>query len=354
MEFLNPGILWGALAVGLPVLLHFWHQKRGEELPWAASRWLSDVVLQKSRGMRLENLLLLLLRCLLLILLVLCLSEPLLKRVADKQEKIHWIQPKKEVVENFRFELEEAGKRGEKRFWFTGEPVTDLASLPDGKHTDLQAGINKVKITGKTEIYLAGTDDFTRFIQVYLPAPYTLHTVKPVSGQPGGERLNTGIKERELPVKVLLESGEESTPAALRAITEAYGIRFEVDDQRRPGRVYDLAFTHRPDSSARVNLVSGAAALPVEQTVTGRTVRWFNELLNPESSDAVFNGELPEIILDALMPQAPAETLSTQQLRNKFAERQASQAGGPFPAVILILFVLTLSAERWLAIQKNA
>lgn len=349
---------WGLLALSLPLILHFWHQKRGKELSWAAYRWLAGTVLQSSRGIRLENILLLILRCLLLGLLIFYLSEPLLKR--SGQEKVHWIQPRKEVVENFRFELEEAGRRGEKRFWFNGDPVTELTSVPEGRYPDLQVVINKVKGGGKAEIYLSGTDDFTRFTQVYLPGESTLHAVNS-----GGEGAAGGKvpPEAAFPeggsnevLKVLLESEQESISAALKAITEVYGLHFEIDEQRKPGRFYDLAFTHRPDTLAGLNFVSGAAALPAAQmTGFGPTV-WFDELLNPESSDRVFNGELPEIILEALKAsrELPVSLLSKRQLRDKFAVRQADRSEGSFPWVILVLFILILGAERWLAIQKNA
>lgn len=348
MEFLNPGIGWGLLALSIPVILHFWHQKRGKELPWAAYRWLSGAVLQSARGIRLENILLLILRCLLLALLVLYLSEPLLK--GSQQEKVHWVQPAKEVVDNFRFELEEAGKKGEKRFWFNGDPVTDLSTMPADHTADLQLGINRVKVEGRAEIYLADHAGFTRFTKVYLPAPYTLHTVKSRYREAGRQE---DIQE-EGPVKVLLESEKESISAALKAITEVYGLRFEVDEQRKPGRRYDLSFTHQPDSSATVNLVSGAASLPVSSMTGAEQTVWFNELLNPETSDAVFNGELPEIILEALRGEMPERILSDRQLRNKFAMRQAGRTEGRVSSVILVLFILILGAERALAIHKNS
>lgn len=388
MEFLNPGLLWGALAVSLPVILHFWHQKRGKELAWAANRWLSGLVLQKSRGMRLENILLLILRCLLLILLVLYLSEPLFKRFSGKQEKIHWVQPKKDVVENFRFELEEAEKKGEKRFWFNGEPVVDLTVLPEDNSTDLQVGINKVKTEGSAEIYLSDTDDFTRFVKVYLPAPYTLHPLKSRLGEAaGGEKLlenRLAAGEKSGPVRVLLESrkilaeGEEVLPeneevlpasekvleerekksilAALKAITEVYGLSFEIDEQRKAGQLYDLVFSHQPDSSAGLSVVSGAATLAAGQMTGHDRVIWFNELLKPETSDAVFNGELPEILLEAWMAgkETTVKVLSDRQLRDKFAIRQAGRAESSLHSVILILFILVLGAERWLAIHKNS
>ncbi len=409
MEFLNPGLLWGALAISLPVILHFWHQKRGKELAWAANRWLSGLVLQKSRGMRLENILLLILRCLLLILLVLYLSEPLFRRFSGKQEKIHWVQAKKEVVENFRFELEEAGKKGEKRFWFNGEPVTELTVLPEDNHTDLQMGINKVKTEGSAEIYLSDTGDFTRFTKVYLPAPYTLHTLKSHSMEAGGAEEFSGNrlsgKEKGEALSVLLESGKvlaeednilpeseksfsenekvltegdkvlstsrkvlpenriglmeaekKSISAALKAITEVYGLHFEIDEQRRPGQLYDLVFSHQPDSSAGLSVVSGAASLTADRMTGHDRVIWFNELLKPETSDAVFNGELPEILLEAWLAgkETAVKVLSDLQLRDKFATRQAGRAESSFHSVILVLFILALGAERWLAIHKNS
>lgn len=348
MEFLNPGLWWGALALCLPVILHFWHQKRGKELPWAAYRWLNGAVSQSARGIRLENILLLILRCLLLILLVLYLSEPLLKR--SKQEKVHWIQPRKEVVDNFRFELEEAGKKGEKRFWFNGEPVKELSALPADQFTDLQLGINKVKAEGKAEIYLTDRDDFTRFTKVYLPAPYQLHLLKSLSGEGAGQE---NVRERQ-PMKVLVESEKESVSAALAAITEVYGLQFEVDGERKTGKRYDLSFTHQPDSTAGLNLVSGAKTLPVSRMAGHHRTLWFDELLNPETSHAVFNGELPEIILEAITEEAPSGRLSTRQLHDTFGVRPARRSEDLFSSVILVLFILILGAERILAIHKNS
>lgn len=358
MEFLNPGMVWGLLAISLPLVLHFWHQKRGKELPWAAYRWLAGTILQSSRGIRLENILLLILRCILLSLLVFYLSEPHLKR--SNQEIVHWIQPRKEVVENFRFELEEAGRRGEKRFWFNGDPVTELNVIPEGGYADLQVVINKIKKGGKAEIYLSGTDDFTRFNRVYLPAEYTLHTPASAFRK---EARDIAPQEAAFPegqstkvLKVLLESEKESISAALKAITEVYGLHFEINEQREPGRFYDVAFTHRPDSLAGVNFVSGAAALPVDQMSGLSSVIWFDEQLKPESSDRVFNGELPEIILEALKTERelPVSLLSKRQLRDKFGVRPADRSEGSFPGLILVFFILILGAERWLAIHKNA
>ncbi len=333
MEFLNPGWLWGALALSLPVILHFWHRKRGKELAWAATRWLSGPVSASSTGIRLENILLLILRCLLLLLLVLFLSKPVLQR----EEQVHWIQPEKEVVENFRFELEEAEKRGEKRFWFNGEEVTDLNILPESG--DLQGGINRRNRGG--HIYLTARDNFTRFSQVYVPGGYTLNSMRPVRPDqvavlPSGDTLT-----------VLLENEEKSILAALQAITEVHSVYFDIQRERKPGQYYALSFTHLPDSLAGVNVVSGD--LPLASRAA-RTL-WFPDSLKPETSDVVFNGDLPAILLEVLAREGSAPRLSENQLRAKF-ERRASQ--GSENRLILVLFILVLCAERLLSTYKNA
>jgi len=76
MSFLNPLLLWGALGVGLPVLAHLLNLHRFRETNWAAMRFLSRAAQIRSRQIRLKDLLLMLLRCLVVLLVVLALSRP--------------------------------------------------------------------------------------------------------------------------------------------------------------------------------------------------------------------------------------------------------------------------------------
>ena len=113
--FIEPAFLWASLAVAIPIAIHFWHQKRGKPLPWAAMRWLTEREQQQSRGLKLDNRWLLLVRCLLLMLLAILLAQPLLSWL-DKEptiRRIHLVQPNARVTENFRFELAEARRKDE-------------------------------------------------------------------------------------------------------------------------------------------------------------------------------------------------------------------------------------------------
>ena len=70
-------LLLGGLALGaVPILIHLLHRRRYVEVNWAAMRFLVDATRKQARRMRLENLILLLIRTLIPILLVLALARP--------------------------------------------------------------------------------------------------------------------------------------------------------------------------------------------------------------------------------------------------------------------------------------
>ena len=74
--FASPWLLWGLALGGIPIVIHLLHKRRYREMPWAAMRFLLDAARKNSRRIRLEQLLLLIVRTLILVLLALALSEP--------------------------------------------------------------------------------------------------------------------------------------------------------------------------------------------------------------------------------------------------------------------------------------
>lgn len=76
MSFLSPYMLWGALAAGIPIALHFFYRSRYRKLPWAAMKFLLTSIDQTSRRLKFQELLLLLLRATMLVLLALALARP--------------------------------------------------------------------------------------------------------------------------------------------------------------------------------------------------------------------------------------------------------------------------------------
>ena len=77
---LNPLMAWiGAFAVSVPIIIHLLNKRKFERVVWAAMRFLRLSVEQNQRRMRIEDLLLLALRCLLLLLLGLALARPTIR-----------------------------------------------------------------------------------------------------------------------------------------------------------------------------------------------------------------------------------------------------------------------------------
>jgi hypothetical protein len=80
MNFLTPAFLFGALALALPVVFHLIRRNTRERLPFSSLLFLQPTPPRLTQRSRLEDLLLLLLRCLALALLALGFARPFLKQ----------------------------------------------------------------------------------------------------------------------------------------------------------------------------------------------------------------------------------------------------------------------------------
>ncbi len=77
--FVNGGLaVAGAAAVGIPVAIHLLTRLRRQQQPWAAMRFLIEAFRRQRQRLRIEQLLLLLVRCLILVVLGLALAGPFL------------------------------------------------------------------------------------------------------------------------------------------------------------------------------------------------------------------------------------------------------------------------------------
>ena len=76
LPFLNPWMLWALPAVGIPVLIHLLNRHRATTIEWGAMELLRRVMVYRSREIRLEDILLMLLRCLIVLLVVLAVARP--------------------------------------------------------------------------------------------------------------------------------------------------------------------------------------------------------------------------------------------------------------------------------------
>lgn len=76
MSFLNPIMLAGLAAISVPIIIHLLNRRKFQKVVWAAMRFIQASVEKNQKRMRIEDLILLALRCLLLALLALALARP--------------------------------------------------------------------------------------------------------------------------------------------------------------------------------------------------------------------------------------------------------------------------------------
>jgi hypothetical protein len=75
--FVSPALLWGLALGAAPVIIHLLNRRKYRETDWAAMRFLLDAVRKNSRRLRIEQIVLLTVRTLILLLVCLALAEPL-------------------------------------------------------------------------------------------------------------------------------------------------------------------------------------------------------------------------------------------------------------------------------------
>lgn len=79
LAFAHPGYLWGLAALALPILVHLFNQRRPRPLSFGAIEFVLRSQRQKARRLRLRQVLLLALRCLLIAAVAVALARPSLK-----------------------------------------------------------------------------------------------------------------------------------------------------------------------------------------------------------------------------------------------------------------------------------
>lgn len=401
MKILNPLMFWGILAISIPIIIHFWHQKKGKVIEWAASQWLIEKKLQQSRGLRLDNWLLLLLRCLLLILLCFFLSKPILNWLNKdkKQAKIHLIQPNDLVLENFKFEIENAIKNGEKCYWIDSKTsqINDLKQKPVSENIDanlLQNSLNNIgsKIENENlELYFVNSKSLENLSQIFVPTSFNLHTITDTNStqnsnfllfsgnkkifvdasnqlkvssdlQKNGKQIHAGT------IKILLKNSQiqekQNIKAALKALTDVYQFDFEIDEKEEKNKKYEIVFDNKKPQITHLSNVlyvySGTNLLKKSNFPEQENIIYLPNLLLPQTSEIVFNGNLPEFLGEIFIKyfdlQNNRNSLSNQQINALFkVQVSAMKATNQwFSKTILLIFILLLTTERWLAIHKNA
>ncbi|MBO9611646.1 MAG: BatA domain-containing protein [Dyadobacter sp.] len=370
MAFLQPYMLWGMLALAVPVAIHFWYQKRGKTIEWAAMRWLGAQTTLQHRGLRLNELWLMILRCLLVVLLALILSKPVADWFAHTgtSEVVHLVQADRLVTETYRFELEKAQQNGESIYWLGNAPglAGDLSQIPSDSPglSVIQQNINVLSGGGARAFKLYFRNDIavTAFPKVYVPGAYQLFPAADSSSSKLFSLRNKKPVYKSL-VHILVENGDaaerKTIQAGLAALAEVYGFVFEIENKKDADKHYDWIFTNNPIFHAEAGtryIISGA----VPEWTALASATFLPDSLKPNSSELVESGRFPQWLGDLLVKdlkfQQNSGRLSNGQLAALFDRVDAAgvhQEAALRPWLLLGLMLL-LTAERWLALRKTA
>lgn len=80
-NFATPALLWGLALAAAPIIIHLLNRRKFRETQWAAMQFLLAAVRKNTRRMRIEQLILLAVRTLLLLLFVTALAQPLVEQL---------------------------------------------------------------------------------------------------------------------------------------------------------------------------------------------------------------------------------------------------------------------------------
>jgi hypothetical protein len=97
-QFLQPILLLAVAGVAVPVIIHLWNIKQGKTLKIGSILLLTQGSRQSARSIKLTDLLLLFLRCLLLILLAFLMAAPVWKQELSATKEKGWILLEKESL----------------------------------------------------------------------------------------------------------------------------------------------------------------------------------------------------------------------------------------------------------------
>ncbi|MBX3463347.1 MAG: BatA domain-containing protein [Planctomycetes bacterium] len=145
MQFLNPALLAGALLFAVPLLIHLLNRQRHRQRPWAAMEFLLRAYQKQRNRLRNENLLLLLLRCLVPIVLALAIARPMLQQAAGLLAGTGIVHHVIVLDASYSMGLREAGAQSpfERARTLAGRVLDRLEQDPgrNGKVTLVTAGV---------------------------------------------------------------------------------------------------------------------------------------------------------------------------------------------------------------------
>ena len=386
MEILQPILLWGLLGLSIPLAIHLWNGKKGKNVAWAAMAWLSEQENQSSKSIRLDQILVLLLRMILLVLFVLLLSHLILNfwEISKSKKVVHLVAPDRQVFEEFRFELEQADEREEEVAWMERE-LTEISEEiePDWYASkEIQKALNSLEgPIAELHLYLPNSENYLPEKMLISPVKPIIHLAKTASGpsqnfgieldsarilEIGNDGLlvsqsSTGNTAAAISLKQvgfylgnLEEEERENVIASLNSISQVMKIYFvEKENPEGATLIFDDGNLEDIESN-KLYFLTERSGFPEADNVN-----LIPSKLDFESSELVQTGRLPEFLLGKLIDfvgvKPQDSKISEIQISSRFLinEKQRNEKKSGLEILLVGLFVLTFIAERYLSFQRG-
>jgi len=122
LQLLNPIWLFTLAGITIPLIIHLWNVKKGKTLKVGSISLLGESSRQNAKSLKLMNLLLLFLRCLLLIILTFILAKPIWNSLNKEKLKSGWIileeENKQEIYSQYKSKIDSLIALGYKIHYF--------------------------------------------------------------------------------------------------------------------------------------------------------------------------------------------------------------------------------------------
>ncbi len=391
MEFLQPILLWGLLGLAIPILIHLWNGRKGRTISWAAMTWLETKENQPVKSIQLEQLILLLLRVLLIIILVLMLSQIFWKAIAASPENqvLHLVQPSGALLDEYRFELQQALEKGEPVYWLSNElsPVLSIegeVQKSADQEIDLQKALDRVSDPGtlihlylvnsslnlkapfyytfsKTNLHLSQFEELklpSKKIQLNDDKYLTVNDQNKLEIIENIDMNDSAVVWDQVPITYTIANiSEESKPiieAAFKAIESVYQLSFvPAKDAGTALVVFDYTAPIQPEMDKLYFYFTETQFPQFSNT------KLINLNFDQKEESLVNIGQLPEQIFEHIVLHFGLEpnpiALNEFQVQSKFieSEKREEEKQANTQEILWLLFVLTLVAERVISLRKQ-
>ncbi len=135
MFFLNLPYLWALLGLLVPIAIHLWSKKEGKTIKIGSIQLLSEADSRQNSSIKLNELLLLLMRLLLITLVVLIMAEPQIKRDFENTKLTYLVEPSLNKNKTIATFLDTIKTEASFRLLQKGFPEFNLDDIPSSSET---------------------------------------------------------------------------------------------------------------------------------------------------------------------------------------------------------------------------